>query len=51
MSAIEIGRSEFDKVMPHTTVDGFIQKPIALKELKELVNQFASSPKLRIVQL
>jgi DNA-binding response OmpR family regulator len=45
MSAFEIGRSEFAKVMPHTTVDGFIQKPISLRELRELLNQFASSPK------
>jgi DNA-binding response OmpR family regulator len=36
MSAFEIGRSEFAKVMPHTTVDGFIQKPISLRELREL---------------
>lgn len=42
MSAFEMGRSEFAKVMPHTTVDGFIQKPVSLKQLKELVNQFIS---------
>jgi YesN/AraC family two-component response regulator len=45
MSAFEIGRSEFAKIMPHTTVEGFIQKPISLKELKKLVNQFTSAPK------
>jgi two-component system C4-dicarboxylate transport response regulator DctD len=44
MSSFEIGRSEFAKVMPHTTVDGFIQKPISMKEFKELVNQFTSVP-------
>lgn len=39
MSAFEINQSEFSKVMPQTNVDGFIQKPVSLKKLKELIDE------------
>jgi DNA-binding response OmpR family regulator len=42
MTSFEINPSEFAKVLPHTTVDGFIAKPFHLKELKKLISQFTS---------
>jgi DNA-binding NtrC family response regulator len=45
MTAFEINRSEFSKVMPHTTTDGFIVKPVSLKKLKEFINQITSKAK------
>jgi YesN/AraC family two-component response regulator len=33
MTAFEIRDNEFSKVFPSTQIDGFIQKPIGIKEL------------------
>ena len=41
MTAFEINQSEFSKVMPHTTIDGFIQKPVSLKNLMALINEIS----------
>jgi DNA-binding response OmpR family regulator len=45
MTAFEINQSEFSKVMPHTTSDGFMAKPISLKKLKEFINEITSKAK------
>lgn len=42
MTAFEINGSEFDKVMPHTRADGFIQKPVSLKKLEEIISKITS---------
>jgi CheY-like chemotaxis protein len=42
-AAFEINQSEFSMVLPHTTAEGFIRKPISLKKLKELINEIASA--------
>ena len=42
MTAFEINQSEFSKVLPHTTADAFIRKPISLKQLKAFINQITS---------
>ena len=33
VSAFEINKTEFDKVMPHTHVDGFLAKPFLVSDL------------------
>jgi DNA-binding response OmpR family regulator len=43
MTAFEINQSEFDAVMPSTRADGFIQKPISIKNLVALVEKFIAS--------
>jgi two-component system, OmpR family, copper resistance phosphate regulon response regulator CusR len=47
MTAFEINQSEFDTVMPNTKADGFIQKPIALKNLMALIDGLVSSNDIR----
>lgn len=42
MTAFEINQSEFSKVLPHTTSDGFIKKPVSVKKLKEFINEITS---------
>ena len=42
MTAFEINQSEFSKVMPRTTPDGFIEKPVSLKKLKDFINEITS---------
>jgi DNA-binding response OmpR family regulator len=42
MTAFEINQSEFSKVLPHTTADTFIRKPISLKQLKASINEITS---------
>jgi DNA-binding NtrC family response regulator len=37
MTAFEINQSEFEKVLPHSIVEGFIQKPISTRALKEVL--------------
>ena len=37
MTAFEIRDSEFSKVFPSTQVDGFVQKPIGIKELTDKI--------------
>ncbi|HEY1249408.1 MAG TPA: response regulator [Nitrososphaera sp.] len=38
-SAFEINVSEFEKVMPNTPVDGFLDKPVSFKKLSGLVKK------------
>jgi DNA-binding NtrC family response regulator len=45
MTAFEVNQSEFSKVMPHTTPDGFMAKPVSLKKLKEFVNEITTKTK------
>jgi DNA-binding response OmpR family regulator len=47
MTAFEINQSEFDTVMPSTRADGFIQKPISIKNLVALVEKLISSNDIR----
>ncbi len=37
MTAFEIKDTEFSKVFPSTQVDGFVQKPVGIKELTDKV--------------
>jgi hypothetical protein len=37
MTAFEIRDNEFSKVFPSTQVDGFVQKPIAIKDLTDKI--------------
>ena len=37
MTAFEIRDTEFSKVFPSTQVDGFVQKPIGIKELTDKI--------------
>ena len=39
ISAFEIIKNEFSKVMPSVKIDGFISKPISLKELVSIVEK------------
>ena len=39
ISAFEINKNEFSKVMPSVKIDGFISKPISLKELVSIVEK------------
>lgn len=39
ISAFEINKNEFSKVMPSVKIDGFISKPISLKELASIVEK------------
>ena len=41
MTAFEMNQSEVSKVMPSVSVYGFIQKPISMKKLKEVIDGFA----------
>lgn len=42
MTAFEINKDEFDKVLPSTKVDGFIRKPASLPKLVETIKQYKS---------
>jgi len=44
MTAFEMNQSELSRVMPSTIADGYIQKPISLKKLKEVIDEFRSRP-------
>ena len=44
MTAFEMNQSEVSKVMPSTMADGYIQKPISMKKLKEIIDEFTSRP-------
>lgn len=37
ISAFEINKNEFDRVMPRTRIDGFLTKPFHVTELLEAV--------------
>lgn len=42
MTAFEINKAEFEKVLPSTRVDGFIQKPAKPSELINTIKRFES---------
>ena len=48
MTSFEIRDSEFSKVFPSTQVDGFVQKPIGIKELTGKILSIISESKSRI---
>jgi DNA-binding NtrC family response regulator len=47
MTAFEIRDSEFSKVFPSTQVDGFVQKPIGIKELTDKILSLIGETKRR----
>jgi DNA-binding NtrC family response regulator len=47
MTAFEIKDNEFSKVFPSTQVDGFVQKPIGIKELTDKILGFIGDTKNR----
>jgi hypothetical protein len=48
MTAFEIKDSEFSKEFPSTRVDGFVQKPIGLRDLTNKILSLISGGKRRI---
>jgi response regulator RpfG family c-di-GMP phosphodiesterase len=40
MSAFEINDLEFSKILPYVKIDGFISKPISLKNLTTRVKKY-----------
>jgi DNA-binding NtrC family response regulator len=49
MTAFEIKDNEFSKVFPSTQVDGFVQKPVGIKELTDKILSIIGETKRRIV--
>jgi DNA-binding response OmpR family regulator len=47
MSAFEIRDNEFSKVFPSTSVDGFVQKPIGIRELSNKILSVIGESKRR----
>jgi DNA-binding NtrC family response regulator len=47
MTAFEIRDNEFSKVFPSTQVDGFVQKPIGIKDLTDKILRFIGNTKNR----
>ncbi len=47
MTAFEIRDNEFSKVFPSTQVDGFVQKPIGIKELTDRILDLIDGTKRR----
>jgi YesN/AraC family two-component response regulator len=47
MTAFEIRDNEFSKVFPSTQVDGFVQKPIGIKELTDKILSLVGEMKRR----
>ena len=47
MTAFEIRGNEFSKVFPSSQVDGFVQKPIGIKELTDKILSFIGDTKNR----
>src|SRR5215210_4354250 len=45
ISAFEIDKNEFSKVMPSVKIDGFIAKPLSLKELVNIVENILKKEK------
>src|ERR671918_1567944 len=45
ISAFEINKNEFSKVMPSVKIDGFISKPLSLKELVSIVENILKKEK------
>ena len=50
MTAFEIRDSEFSKVFPSTQVDGFVQKPIGIKELTDKILSIIGESKRRVYE-
>jgi CheY-like chemotaxis protein len=48
MTAFEIRDNEFSKVFPSTQVDGFVQKPIGIRELTDKILSIIGETKRRI---
>jgi DNA-binding NtrC family response regulator len=48
MTAFEIRDNEFSKVFPSTQVDGFVQKPIGIKELSDKISGIIGETKRKI---
>ncbi|MFL6309601.1 MAG: response regulator transcription factor [Nitrososphaera sp.] len=48
MTAFEIRDSEFSKVFPSTQVDGFVQKPIGIKDLTDRILSLIGETKRRV---
>jgi DNA-binding NtrC family response regulator len=48
MTAFEIRDSEFSKVFPSTSVDGFVQKPISIKDLTNKILSLIDKTKRRL---
>jgi DNA-binding NtrC family response regulator len=47
MTAFEIRDNEFSKVFPSIHVDGFVQKPIGIRELTDKILELIGKPKRR----
>ena len=47
MTAFEIRNNEFSKVFPSTQVDGFVQKPVGIKELTDKILSLIGDTKNR----
>ena len=50
MTSFEIKENEFSKVFPSTHVDGFVQKPIRMKDLTNKILDIIGESKSRIYQ-
>ena len=50
MTSFEIKDNEFSKVFPSTQVDGFVQKPIGIKDLTDKILDFIGETRRRIYQ-
>ena len=48
MTAFEIKDNEFSKVFPSTQVDGFVQKPVGIKDLTNKILSLVGGNKRRI---
>jgi DNA-binding NtrC family response regulator len=48
MTAFEIRDNEFSKVFPSTQVDGFVQKPIGIKDLTDKILDLVGETKRRV---
>ena len=48
MTAFEIRDNEFSTVFPSTSVDGFVQKPIGIKDLTNKILSIIGETKRRI---
>jgi CheY-like chemotaxis protein len=50
MTSFEIKDNEFSKVFPSTQVDGFVQKPIRIKDLTNKILDIVGESKRRVYQ-
>jgi YesN/AraC family two-component response regulator len=48
MTSFEIKDNEFSKVFPSTHVDGFVQKPVGIKDLTDKILDIIGETKRRI---